>query len=113
MWDLSAGHQPYAGKRRVRDLEYVPFRVLDDPPILRPSEPAWSRFSLLRFVEDTYHTWRVATVGDLGYAPHSQVTIRCLGGQHLRLLLRRRSVPRQSRNRGRGARSRKSMKNSK
>jgi len=77
---LSAGHQPYAGKRRVRDLEYVPFRVLDDTPILGPSEPAWAGFSLLRFVENTYHARCIATVGNLGHAPHSEVTVRCLSG---------------------------------
>lgn len=80
MWELSAGHQPYAGKRRVRALEYVPLRVLDDSSVLGPSEPAWAGFPLLRFVEDTYHTWGVATVGNLGHTPHSEVTVRRLRG---------------------------------
>jgi hypothetical protein len=80
MQPLSAGHPPYAGKRSVKDLEDVPFRVLDDAPIFGPSEPARAGFSLLRFVEYPDHTGCIATVGNLGHAPHSEIAVRCLGG---------------------------------
>lgn len=75
MISLSAGRPHYAGQPRVSELEYAPFRVLDDSAIFRPREPAGAGFSLVRFVENADHAGGVATVSNLGDTPHSKVTI--------------------------------------
>ena len=66
-----------AERDEMRNPRYKPFRMLHDPPILRPSEPARPLFGIIGSIEDA------DGIGSIGApclwdTPDTQVTIRSL-----------------------------------
>jgi hypothetical protein len=66
---------------------HVPFSILNDSPVFRPGEPSGPWLPLLFLVEHANDARHIAAVGDFWNAPYSEITVRCLCSQHLRLLL--------------------------